>query len=222
MSRTEAILSLSFFVAAVTLHADVVLPTTGFNGGANCFENAVQQLPALNGIEGVELQVGCNSTGTALAQFQFGVNGPLTGGSLPKGTVIPFTFSFSATSLNAGITSITGASVAASGNLHITSLQEQTLMNGPCTPFTNTCWVLAEIGSGTTITGPSDIASGSLMQLGLQIGIGTTNTLGTPTIGLTSTVDFNANPVPEPPHGTLVLLAVGLVYVAFKKLRTAI
>jgi hypothetical protein len=220
MSRTKAILSLSFFVATVTLHADVVLPTGGFNGGGSCSESSVQQLPALNGIEGVGLQVGCSSTGSGL--FQFGVAGPLTGGSLPFGTVIPFTFSLLATSVNAGITSITGAGVSASGNLLITSVQEQTLQNAPCSGFTNTCWVLQEIGSGTMITGPFDIASGSLMQLGLQIGIGTTNGFGTPTIGLTSTVDFNATAIPEPSHGVFVLLGIGLVYVAWKKRRTAV
>lgn len=165
--RAKAPLALSFLVVAVTVHADIVLPTGGFNGGGLCGGSA-SPIPALNGRQGVGLQVTCVSTGTSSAVFQFDVDGPLTGGSLPFGTVIPFTFSFNAVASNPGITSITGAGIQAVGNLLITSSQEQTVKNGPCGQFTNTCWQLQEFGTGTMITGPSDISNGSLMELGVK------------------------------------------------------
>jgi len=217
-SSRLAILAVSFLPAAINLHADIALPTGGFNGGGTCSESSVGALPAVNGIEGVGLTVSCSAP-TPSPLFQADVNGATTGGTIAAGTPIAFTFSFQATEQNAAfpVSAFTADFAAlansALGPANLSGFQAQTLFDGFCGPFTNQCFSIQEAGSGI-LSFPVDLPSGTLSAFGFDLA---TTTSGTANLTLNATVDFNV--VPEPGHLTLVLLGFAALYVAGNRLR---
>jgi hypothetical protein len=219
-----AILAIVFFVSPGSLHADTILPASNFS--CNFCTGSAAQLPAVNGIEGVELTFIGGSSGADVI-FSLDVIGTL-GSDLPAGTSIPYTFSFNADSQNPGGTNIVFSNFFAQPP----PLQEPNeyegnpsnqisaiTRDGNCAPTpsapTNTHWCRSVQGSGTLVF-PAGVPSGALLELGASIEIDTQNLFGGPFIDLNGTIDFN--PVPEPRHPLLILLGLGLFLAVWPKL----
>ena len=232
----------TLFAVSYSLWGDSILPTaigycqSAFGSSGSCSVSATQ-LPSGNGIQGIQMNVSANSPSSDLLAFQFEIVGALSGDSLPAGTLIPYSFSFVAGSVNAGGTEITnfsfdpihfvpfplppdlsipppivGASVSQSST--ITS-------NGNCIPGlpsgpTNTCWQLSVTGNGMFQLG--NVPSGALVEIPLYAEFDTSSFLGPPQIHFSGEVSFN--PIPEPRYAGLILLTSGLVFAIWQRRRS--
>lgn len=228
------VVAIAGLVGPSALQADSILPVTDVTSVpfSPCFPNVAcgefaTQLPSSNGIQGMELHVNAVFPDAGTPTFYFEITGPLGGLSLPAGASIPYSFSLLAESLNPGGTEIVGSSFFPELNLppvggiegNPVGQQSTTTFDGNCAPGppgpTTTHWCRALQGSGTLVFA-SGVPSGALIELGAEIDIKTQNATGSPDVSLNGTIDFN--PVPEPRHIPLILLATVLALFAGRKL----
>ncbi len=221
-------------VLSPSVRADSILPTGSFYcegapGPALCSGNG-SQLPSVNGIEGVEMNFSGNGEG-----IQYAIIGDLSGDSLAAGTLIPYSFSLNATSIDPAGTEITGYSfspqavasfppdfnvpppfIGASVSQTATVLQD-----GNCAPLPsgpgNTCWLLSITGTGFFEFSSSTVPSGALVEIPLLVDISTESLGGIPEVSISGTLDLN--PVPEPRCLMLIVLGCGLVFMFGRRVR---
>ena len=198
--------------------ADAILPATNFacTPVGSCSGSATQ-LPSVNGVQGVELNVTGSSLSGDFAQFVFSTTGLLSGSDIPAGTTIPYSFSFTADSTSASGTTIEDAEFRPDSDVFFSTDQQSTVVsNGFCSPSGNVHWCLTIEGSGL-MTFASDIPTGTLLELSGDFEIDAEATIGTPVIDLRSQIDFN--PIPEPRNASMVLLIAAALAAGVRELR---
>lgn len=240
---TAIVVGLACVSFSVSLRADSVLPTATFyceneNSGptGNCSGSGTQ-LPSVNGIQGVGMNFSASSSGSDVLETQFAIIGALSGDNLSAGTLIPYSFSFTATSTNLGGTEITnyifdptalyafppdsnvpppilGESVSQSSTVTVNG----NCSGGPSGP-TNTCWSLSVTGTGV-FEFSNTVPSGAVVEIPLYTEIDTGNLLGSPNITISGTINFN--PVPEQRYSTLAVVGGGFALLLYRRRRTGL
>lgn len=239
--------SLSFVVAAylsvsISLQANSILPTTFYCQNqvplSDFCSGSANSLPAFNGIQGTAMTFSATYSSGDSTASQFEIVGDLAGDNLAAGTMIPYSFSISALSINPGGTeivndvilpiaqSVTEFSFPGIMSAELAFGVPQTTAithDGNCAPFPsepgNTCWGRSVTGTGTFELSSEIVPSGTLIAFPLFVEIDTSNLLGTPNISISGTIDFN--PVPEPRYTSLAILSCILALLLWRRRAVA-
>ncbi|HUA20341.1 MAG TPA: hypothetical protein VMB25_16450 [Bryobacteraceae bacterium] len=213
---------ISTLCAITGLRADSVLPTETLSCSGESCSGSATQLASANGVQGVEIDFSGSSDDSASSTFEYDIAGLLSGDSLPAGSLISFTYSFTAESDNVDDTQIISDSfvVPPFAAFDVVSQTETIDGDGSCVPDPPNfpSWCRSVEGSGV-LEFPSGLASGAPLDLGAEVTIDTDNGGGEPTISISGSVDFTAA-VPEP-RGDWTMPAGALIAIAWLGRRTA-